>query len=73
MGSMKILDASGHTTVEYDATNTDAALKALAETNRFATVFDAVTKEKVDRTAGDDVVLQEHEELIVVPVMAGGR
>jgi hypothetical protein len=80
-GSIKILDASGHTTVTYDTDDPDSMLNAtskLGDASRFATLFDAVTKEKVDRTGWpacvtDYTILEQHEELIVVPVMAGGR
>jgi len=75
-GSIKILDASGHTTVTYDTDDPNSMLNAtskLMQTSRFATLFDAATKEKVDRTVTDYTILEQHEELIVVPVMAGGR
>jgi molybdopterin converting factor small subunit len=75
-GSIKILDASGHTTVTYDTETKDGVEEARAalSRSRFATLFDAVTKEKVDRTGvTGDTILEQHEELIVVPTMAGGR
>jgi molybdopterin converting factor small subunit len=72
-GTIKILDATGHTTVEYD-TEADVvgeatAILALAA-RRGSAVFDAKTREQVPN---DEHVLSEHDELLVIPPMAGGR
>lgn len=76
VGTVKILDGSGHTPVAYDTEGgiVTEAENVLASTryNRSA-VFDGKTKERVSDPASDpSKVLSEHEELIVLPPMAGG-
>lgn len=72
-GMIKILDATGHTTVEYDTeagrVGEATAVLALAA-RRGSAVFDAKTREQVPN---DEQVLSEHDELLVIPPMAGGR
>lgn len=76
-GTVKILDNSGHTAVPYD---TDKGVVQEAENILVATVinrsavFDGNTKEQVPRNEMREPgkVLEEHEELLIVPPMAGG-
>jgi hypothetical protein len=75
-GSVKLLNSSGHTLVEYDTAD-EATIReaeriieqALAS---HASVFDAKTREKVPTRPSGGIDVSAHEELLVVPQMAGG-
>lgn len=81
-GTIKVLnDASGHSAVEYDTEagvveEAEAILAHAAEMR--AVLFDGGTKEKIAgahqvAAAGEGrSVLEEHEEVLVVPPIAGG-
>lgn len=73
-GTLKVLNSQGHSAVEYDteAGIVDEAERILAEARmQNAALFDGGTKERVPNQPGR--TLEEHDELIVVPPMAGGR
>jgi len=85
-GTIKVLNASGHTTVEYDTDKgiVDEAEAILREADlKRSALFDGTTREPIERTrqrrlrrestVSDDRILSEHEEIVVVPPMAGGR
>jgi hypothetical protein len=78
-GTVKVLSSNGHDTIVFDTEQgivqeaEDALI--LAARNRSA-VFDTSTREQVPGNVaagspGD--VLSEHEELLVIPPMAGGQ
>jgi len=70
-GTIKILDGSGHSVVEYDTetgegvTKADGTLKSAVRNH--SAVFDAKTRQQIK-----DPVVGTHEEMLVVPPMAGG-
>ena len=78
-GTIRVLGNGGDTAVKYD---TDAGIveeaeKVLAEANAHGSgLFDGTTKEQIPnpaRKGGDPrKVLSEHEEVLIVPPMAGG-
>lgn len=76
-GSVKVLNAKGHTETPYD-TETGITVEAeaiLAQARgEGSMLFDAGTQERITtrpETTGRKI-LSEHEEVIVVPPMAGG-
>lgn len=77
-GALKVLDAKGHTEVEYDteAGVVEEAEKVLKQHSHSA-FFDGETRERIPtkrpNTKEDrERMLSEHEEIIVVAPMAGG-
>ena len=75
-GTIKVLNASGHTATEFD---TDKGVVKEAEeilakaTSMRSGVFDGKTKERVPTSGSSrNTILQENEEILVVPPMAGG-
>jgi hypothetical protein len=70
-GTIKILDGSGHSTVEYDTETGEGVKDATATlqqgTRNRSAVFDAKTREKINNP-----VVGTHEEMLVIPPMAGG-
>jgi hypothetical protein len=74
-GTIKVLNAKGHSEVTYDTEEgvveeAEAILEGSSRAN--ASIFDGKTKERIDRSEGNDTILKTHEEIIVVPQMAGG-
>lgn len=74
-GTIKVLNAKGHSEVAYDTEKgvvkeAEAILEGASQSN--ASIFDGKTKERIGRKEGNDTILQTHEEIIVVPQMAGG-
>lgn len=75
-GTIKILNSRGHSTVEYDTETgvveeAEGILRDAARAN--SVLFDAKTREKIEGGPGKGrSVLEEHEEILVVPPMAGG-
>jgi hypothetical protein len=73
-GTVKFLNGSGHSTIEFD---TEAGV--VEEAERFlaaasaggSSFFDGVTRERIGKPGGTPK-LGEHEQIIVVPQMAGG-
>lgn len=70
-GTIKTLDGSGHTTVEYDTETGEGVKDATATlqkgTRNRSAVFDAKTREQINNPR-----VGTHEEMLVVPPMAGG-
>lgn len=74
-GTIKVLNAKGHSEVAYDTEKgvvqeAEEILEGSSRAN--ASIFDGKTKERIDRSEGNDTILRTHEEIIVVPQMAGG-
>lgn len=75
-GTIKVLNRQGHSTIEFD-TETGAVEEAEAILRQAAqersVIFDAGTREMIPGGPGQGrSVLEEHEEILVVPPMAGG-
>jgi hypothetical protein len=79
-GTIKVLDAKGHTAVEFD---TDTGVVEEAEqilrhaVAAGSALFSGTTKERIPfskKTPAQErgAVLEQHEEILVVPPMAGG-
>ena len=85
-GTIKVLNNQGHTAVEYntEAGVVEEAYKVLEDAARFhAHLFDGQTRESIGQAPGrgggtpptrdkQNTILREHDEVIVVPPMAGG-
>jgi hypothetical protein len=71
-GTIKTLNNEGHGAVMYDTETgegTQDARQELSKAERVrAAFFDGTTKERITGS----VNLEEHEEILVVPPMAGG-
>ena len=69
-GTIKVLNGSGHSVIEFDLESKEGVEAAEAAISGFSSkaVFDAGTKEQIR-----DPKLGTHEEYLVVPPMAGGR
>lgn len=75
-GKIKVLNSQGHSTIEYDTEKgvVEEAEKILAQAAQGRSViFDGTTREQIPGGPGQGrSVLEEHEEILVVPPMAGG-
>jgi hypothetical protein len=72
-GTIKVVNATGHSTVEFDTT-VAASVEVANETIKRAIdmrskLFDGTTKEEIPPK---DWKPEEHEETLVIPPMAGG-
>ena len=69
-GTIKILNGSGHSVIEWDLETKEGVDEARFAISGFGAkaVFDAHTRDQIDKPT-----LGTHEEMLVVPPMAGGR
>ncbi len=73
-GTLKVLDGTGHTTIAYNTEQgvTKEAIRVLGDHIRHhSALFDGQTKERLYPIDLNDM-LETHEEVILVPMMAGG-
>ncbi len=84
-GTIKVLNASGHTEVAYDTEDiTEAGKAAVREAEQIlaravagnSMLFDTITRERISTRSPAHIPvfhrLQEHPDVTVVPPMAGG-
>jgi molybdopterin converting factor small subunit len=74
-GTIRRLNNQGDTAIEFDTelgvTEEAEEILGTAARSRSA-LFDGTTRERIGDTASTKTILEEHEEILIVPPMAGG-